>query len=1225
MLHSNRFLGLRIAHVIVDVTVMDLNDNPPVFVNKPYHAVVSKEAAKDSRVIQVTALDRDKGSNGDIYYQLVRGNGELFKVGRKSGRISLRRKLDSYRKEYTLTIAAYDGGSPPYSAEIPVEIKVVDKSVPKFSKQSFEASIAENTETFSAILSATAESPTSGGNLIYTIESGNEDEQFSVDYNEGVVYVTQSLDYERKQHHQLTLRATDSTAGGYTEAILFINVLDVNDCSPQFVQESYSIAISEATPRGSVILQVEARDQDTGVNQELEYSLRADFGNSSDLFSVDAVTGEINLNRNLDHERRSLHHFTVVATDKGPAPNTGVAHVWVTVLDSNDNSPEFEEAEYHFHLSDQAKRGQFVGKVRAVDPDTSDHDKVRYSIIGGNEHQIFSIQEPTGIISLVNLHNFDSVTAYMLNVSVSDGVYSTSTKVRITLDSMNTHNPQFLKSIFEVRFKENMPAGSKVTQVIAEDKDGDPLVYLIQSDELKQFFRLDPSTGELWSEKVLDRETRASYEIPITVTDQGGRNGFTTIKITVVDENDNSPFFPLSEYKANLQANLTVGSTVIRVSAQDMDDAKNAAVSYSIYETENSGVDDIFRINENSGQIILKKTASDLENQVYQFFVRAQDHGKPPLHADVPVEIYVMSALDQPPQFEERDSIYFIEEGSPVGRTITQLAAFAGPDARIQYKIASTQYLGEDALFQIDKSGRVILANHLDREVQSLHKLMILAETDTSPALNAYAELTIQVLDNNDHAPNFQSDPYEVTVSEVVAPHTPILQVLATDKDFANNGEISYSFTEDTRKLAHLFSIDPHHGWVSTLGELDREEEEGYTLQVVAQDNGQNKLSSTATVKIHLKDYNDNPPEFSQRLYSAAVNEGALPGTIIFQLQTSDKDIQVTSPVQFFITSGDSLGQFQIKENGEMYVARSLDREAISQYRMEVTATDGVFVSTCRVTIEILDDNDSPPYCNKHFYREEVPESLPPGSALVTIIATDADEGQNANQMFSLEGETKEMFSIDPSRGVLLTSLMLDREEQEKHLITVRVQDAGKPEWECRSQVEIILTDTNDNKPVWDHEEFITSMNEDTAIGSIVTKVHASDLDLGENRKISYSFLDAGDGHFMLDSKTGIVSLSKGLDREIRDMFNLTVRAMDSGRPRLASVTNLVVRILGKCMVLARPLLSQCLWMLSNCQWLILWFGAPGVGTGLSCVRGWWGVLAGQLMFGTYAHVTYDE
>ena len=105
--------------MVVDVDVLDLNDNPPVFVNKPYSAIVSRQAAVNSKVIQVMAVDADKGSNADIYYQLVRGNGELFRVERKSGIISLRKKLDSYRKDYVITIAAYDGGSPSYSAEIP--------------------------------------------------------------------------------------------------------------------------------------------------------------------------------------------------------------------------------------------------------------------------------------------------------------------------------------------------------------------------------------------------------------------------------------------------------------------------------------------------------------------------------------------------------------------------------------------------------------------------------------------------------------------------------------------------------------------------------------------------------------------------------------------------------------------------------------------------------------------------------------------------------------------------------------------------------------------------------------------------------------------------------------------------------------------------------------------------------------------------------------------------
>ena len=123
-----------------------------------------------------------------------------------------------------------------------------------------------------------------------------------------------------------------------------------------------------------------------------------------------------------------------------------------------------------------------------------------------------------------------------------------------------------------------------------------------------------------------------------------------------------------------------------------------------------------------------------------------------------------------------------------------------------------------------------------------------------------------------------------------------------------------------------------------------------------------------------------------------------------------------------------------------MYVARGLDREERDQYRMEITATDGVFISKCRVTIEILDDNDSPPYCTKYFYREEIDENILPGSPILTVTATDADQGQNANKIFSLSGKTKDLFNIDLSTGVLTNSLMLDRETQGKHFLSVHVQ-----------------------------------------------------------------------------------------------------------------------------------------------------------------------------------------
>jgi len=171
-----------------------------MFVNQPYYAVLSKDTEKDATVLKVTAIDRDKGNNGDIYYQLVRGQGDL---------ITLRAELDSYEKEYKLTVAAYDGGTPPFSEEVLVYIKMVDKSVPVFGRQLYRTTVKEDVQPFSPLLTTTAESPNKSeqkegeGKLIYTIESGNENEKFAIDYSSGVVSVTDSLDFEEKAHHQV--------------------------------------------------------------------------------------------------------------------------------------------------------------------------------------------------------------------------------------------------------------------------------------------------------------------------------------------------------------------------------------------------------------------------------------------------------------------------------------------------------------------------------------------------------------------------------------------------------------------------------------------------------------------------------------------------------------------------------------------------------------------------------------------------------------------------------------------------------------------------------------------------------------------------------------------------------------------------------------------------------------------------------------------------------------
>ncbi|TRY62766.1 hypothetical protein TCAL_04907 [Tigriopus californicus] len=1084
----------RVAHVIVEVKVLDINDNPPMFTNQPYHAVMSKETKEDAHILRVSAVDQDTDANGDIYFQLVKGNGELFRVGRKSGQITLRKQLDNYRKDYRLTIAAYDGGSPPFSAEVTVHIKVIDKSVPIFLEQLYKTSVREDVEIFSPFLSVQAESPNEEeGKLIYTLEQGNEEEKFSVDHNSGVISVVEALDFEAKPHYQLTLRATDGVNGGYAEVIILLGVEDVNDCTPKFQSDSYEVKISEALPLGSKVITVFATDADTGQNQEIGYSLQPDRSNSSRYFNIDAKTGDIFLKRAIDHERDSQHSFTVLATDKGPRPLTSSALVKVIVDDANDNAPTFEEPEYMLRLSDRSKRGQFVGLVRAIDLDEIDADKLVYSIIGGNQHQVFSMDERTGVISLVNLHNFDHQSLYSLNVSVSDGVYSNRARVTVSLVSANSFAPVFERPIYETSFPENTPEMMRIYRIAASDADRDDrITYSLASDELSKVFRVDASTGFVWALKSFDREEQDTYELPIVATDSAGMNGFAKLKVTITDQNDNKPKFALSEYKVTIPANFSVGSVVTKIEGWDDEDKANAAL--------------------------------------------------------------------------------------PIGRVVAQMRAHSTDlDSVVRYKMASENYQGEDSLFQVDQDGRIIINGHLDRELKSKHGLTILAENDASPTLNSYYDLTIQILDENDNAPKFQSPKYEVSLFEAVEPHTSVIQVQATDLDYGNNGEIRYRFAEKSEHLASLFHIDPNDGWITTQGRVDHEINTSYELAIEAYDNGKPKQTASTLVHLEVRDANDNPTVFSQRHYNAAVNEGALPGTIIFQLQTEDKDSEAKTEIEYFIIQGDLKGQFQIKRNGEMYVSRRLDRETISSYRLEVAITDGTFVSTCRVSIEILDDNDSPPICSKLYSKETLFENVNPGSFVLNIEAQDADQGANAKQIFYLTGDGAESFALDRETGILTTALPMDRENRSTYHLEAHDQDARMPEWECQTHVEIVLLDVNDNAPQWAQPAFSASLREDMPVGTIATKILAVDLDEGDNRKITYELWDAGKKHFKIDPMSGIVSLTKHfkidpmsgivsltkpVDREEQAMFNLTVRAIDQGRPKLFSETSLMVLIL---------------------------------------------------------------
>lgn len=399
------------------------------------------------------------------------------------------------------------------------------------------------------------------------------------------------MDYEQQQQYELIVRATDSVSGVYAEVPVSIVLQDVNDCPPEFTEESYNVSISEAAPFGTSVLVVAARDNDTGINQKILYSIQGDkANNATDYFYIDENDGTVYLKQSLDHETSSSHHFVVVATDQGMPTLSTTAHVWLTgslilipnfivycskpwfsltVLDMNDNPPKFEQPSYYCGLSVHAKRDQFVTIVTGSDPDEVDRSRLKYSIVAGNEQQTFSMDPGTGIVTLTNLANFgDQKKSVMLNVSVSDGVYTNFARLKVELLPANLHTPVFPDIITDVQIAENQQPGTIVAVVKATDDDFGKfgsISYSIQSDSLMETFSIDKHSGKISTRTRLDREKQKMYEIPVMATDGGGRSGFLTVRVKVADENDNAPRFYMREYKGSISSNFTQGQYFMKV------------------------------------------------------------------------------------------------------------------------------------------------------------------------------------------------------------------------------------------------------------------------------------------------------------------------------------------------------------------------------------------------------------------------------------------------------------------------------------------------------------------------------------------------------------------------------------------------------------------------------------------------------------------------------------
>lgn len=750
---------------------------------------------------------------------------------------------------------------------------------------------------------------------------------------------------------------------------------------------------------------------------------------------------------------------------------------------------------------------------------------------------------------------------------------------------LRNQSPYFEQALYVASVLEEQPTGTTVTTVRARDPEDSPVVYSMVSlldSRSQSMFKVDSRSGIISTAASLDRELMDTHYFRVVATDDSfpPRSGTTTLQVNVLDCNDHAPTFEAEQFDASIREGATVGSTVITLRATDQDIGKNAEIEYAIESVTGGGMTTVeqdanaFKIDGRTGVISTRSSLDREMSDVYTILVTATDNASPQTErksATASVVVKVLDDNDNYPQFSERTYTVSVSEDSwddtNIVAHIRATDADAGVNAAIRYAIIGGNTQSQFAIDSLN--GDVSLVKLLDYETVRSYRLVIRAQDGGSPSRSNTTQLLVNVIDANDNSPRFYTSQFQEAVLESVPVGYNIVRVQAYDADEGRNAEITYTIAE--REENFPLAVDPRTGWIHTTKALDREETSRYSFQVTAIDGGVPPRSASTSVVITIQDVNDNDPTFSPNYYEATVAEDQSPGTPVTTVTATDPDEDPR--LHYEITTGNTRGRFAItSQNGRglITIAQPLDYKQERRFVMTISATDsGGRSDLATVHINVTDANNFAPVFENAPYSASVFEDAPIGTTVVVVSASDSDVGINAQITYSLNEESvnglgsHEPFAINPQTGAIVTTAVLDRETTSAFLLTVTAKDGGNPSLSDTTDVEISVTDCNDNAPIFKVPLYQASIPEDALIGTSVVQITATDADIGLNGRVRYmlSDKDREDGSFVVDPTSGIVRTNKGLDRETVAVYHLTALGIDKGTPAMSSSVEVQIRL----------------------------------------------------------------
>lgn len=1183
----------------VRIVILDINDNSPYFPEPSIDVSFSESANIGTRVILDTATDRDVGIN-DVTtdYKIISGNDDgkfrLVVTTNPSGEkpylnLETTGRLDREIKSfYQLNISAQDGGNPPRFGYLLVNITVLDvnDNPPIFDHSDYSVSLNESVPPGTNVLQVRGTDNDIDDNAKITYFLSDAESQFAIDPQTGVISTLEVLKCQQNCPTQgkcpkscvFTVYARDhGTPRQDGRAYVTVNLLDANDHDPsirfRFFPSTASYAtVDENAQNGSVVAAVSVIDLDEGPNGETWVEIQG--GNELGHFRLESTPSFdiVRVNGILDREQIGKYNLTITATDRGIPPRSSTAFLIIHVNDVNDHEPIFEKNEYSAVLGEMVPIGTYVAGISATDEDTGVNSDIYYAIVSGNDRRWFDIDVHTGLITTSHALNREDQDYVELKISARDGGPNprwTYTYLRIQILDENDEAPAFAEALVNVTLIESAPPNSLVAVVTAVDNDlgtNGSVEYTFHPDVerlyRKKFF-LDATYGRLTLREQLDREEQEIYTVVIVAKDQGvpSLSSTVTVRILLMDVNDNKPYFYPKQYFYTLRPLDMPGTVVAHLTATDADTGKNAQVLFSLV----SGGEGKFEVDEITGIIKTKQHFNKREMSKYEIIVSVRNPDDRKMSDEAVIYVYVGDNQHRAIQFDHGKGYSFVLEEDmknfepSLGREAGRVSVSRSVRSGIKYSIVNGD---SKEWFQIEESlGIISTSRSIDREIQSKFSLTIIAY-DFLGFTQTTANITIT--DLNDFPPTFKYPKGLIGVKEDWPVGHEVYHVKAYDLDIGHNGKIEYALSGQPH---NTFYIDKHSGMIYLNRPVRFEVGSQYEITVTARDLGVPSLYSKLDLIIVIEDVNDRTPVFDHVAYETSLLESVPVNDRFFLLRATDADYGTNKQLTYAITAGNDENRFGVFPDGYLYVKRSLDREKRDYYSLTVTARDNGEIprsSSVNIVIHIIDENDNNPTFDNKTFQFYITENEPPDTYVGRLSAEDLDKGRNAELTYTITN-TQSDFMINPKTGFIRTLRYFDREqlvEASGHdyiVMDAVVIDGSVTRLRDEAKITVHITDVNDNAPQFIRLPYHAAISEGSPTGTQVLRITAVDADDGINGNIHYSIVHGNnDGVFQIDDIIGQITVAKPLDRETIARYILTVMARDMGEELSHNTTALV-------------------------------------------------------------------